>query len=163
MSAGIKLPHDQTVHNSLGLLAPAMRASLEAGLAECERLALNVKVYETYRTNELQRIYYARGRTVIPPKTIVTRAKDNLSSWHGHGLAIDIIHRVKLWDIPTAWFAAVNSVLKRYDLSWGGDWLDKDLPHWQWHLCPKSPTDEDKALLTGNGGIESVWRKYKAA
>src|SRR4051812_13450464 len=71
----------------LSFLAPAFRAAVEAAIAECnaQPLSLGATVHETYRSNELQRIYYARGRTVRPPKDTVTNASSNLYSWHGYG------------------------------------------------------------------------------
>src|SRR4029453_1991426 len=86
MSAG---SNDQaaTVSRDLNLLAPAVRAAGEAAIAECQARGLDAYVYEAYRSPELQAIYYARGRTVVPPTRPVTYAATNLQSWHGYGLA----------------------------------------------------------------------------
>ena len=50
------------------LLAPNFRAAVDAAIAECnnETNKLDAMVYETYRSNELQVVYFARGRTVRP-------------------------------------------------------------------------------------------------
>lgn len=100
----------------MNLLAPRFRAAVEAAIAECnnETNQLHAMVYETYRSNELQVVYYARGRTVIPPKGKVTNAMNNLYSWHGYGLAVDVIHRTKQWEAGDAWFAKVAAVFKRH-------------------------------------------------
>lgn len=164
MSAGLDLPAGAsalTVQRSLGLLAPAMRAALEAGLAECERRSLNVVVYETFRSDALQQFYYARGRTVKPPEYPVTNAPDNLASWHGYGLAVDVIHGVKRWSMPASWFRAVAAVLTRFNLDWGGEWSHPDYPHFQWGYCRPSPSQRARDLFAV-GGLEAVWREVGA-
>ena len=97
------------------LLAPLFRAAVDAAIAECNSPAnaLDAIVYETYRSNELQVVYYARGRTVRPPLTPVTNAMNNLYSWHGFGLAVDVIHRTKQWGPGDAWFVRVAEIFKR--------------------------------------------------
>lgn len=164
MSAGIDLPIGAgvlTVQRSLGLLAPKMREAVEAGVAECQRLALNVEVYETYRSDALQKVYYARGRTVRPPDYTVTNARSNLDSWHGLGLAIDVIHAKKRWSMPASWFRAVAAVLIRYNLDWGGEWSSPDYPHFQWGYCRRSPSQRARDLYA-RGGLEAVWREVGA-
>jgi peptidoglycan L-alanyl-D-glutamate endopeptidase CwlK len=159
--ARIAVPHDLLVHDSLGLLAPKMRERVEASIAECERLALQAVVYETYRTDELQRVYYARGRTVNPPATPVTNARTNLESWHGFGLAVDVIHRNKRWDMPASWFGVVAKVFKANGLDWGGDWHHPDLPHFQFGTLRASPSDHARELYR-TGRLEAVWREVGA-
>src|SRR5262245_14790440 len=63
-----------TVSRDLSLLAPTFRAAVEAAIAECQTRNLDAYVYEAYRSPELQAIYYARGRTVVPPTKPVTYA-----------------------------------------------------------------------------------------
>ena len=79
-------------------------------------------VYEGYRSRELQALYYQRGRTVIPPSRPVTYAPSNLHSWHGFGLAVDIVHRELFWKPPQGedWFRQVAAVFKTHDCNWGG-------------------------------------------
>jgi len=165
MSAGpadaIASYHAAKPTNDLGLLAPGFRAAVEAALAECDRLQLSAMVYETYRSNELQAVYYARGRTVRPPNETVTNAMSNLRSWHGYGLAVDVIHRTKQWDVGTDWFRAVAEVFKRHGCKWGGDWTSPDMPHFQWGLCRASPSDRAMELLK-TGGVWSVWEAVGA-
>lgn len=163
MSAGgvFALPADATIHASLGLLAPRFREAVENALAECDRLALNAVVYETYRTDALQKIYFARGRTVTPPEKPVTNARDNLSSWHGYGLAVDVIHRTREWDVPISWFRSVAKVFRAHDCDWGGEWKMQDLPHFQWAHMRRSPSQRARDLLA-SGGLEAVWREVRA-
>jgi hypothetical protein len=150
--------------NDPGLLAPAFRAAVDAAIAECNAApnGLNAMVYETYRSNELQQVYYARGRTVRPPASTVTNARSNLYSWHGYGLAVDVIHKTEGWE-PTrhGWFRAVSEIFKRHGCKWGGDWTSADPPHFQWGPCKASPSDRARELLRTQG-IESVWEAVGA-
>jgi hypothetical protein len=148
----------------LGLLAPAFRAAVQAALAECnkEGASLHAKVYETYRSNELQAVYYARGRTVRPPPKPVTNARTNLYSWHGYGLAVDVIHETELWSPRRGgWFHAVAEIFKRHGCKWGGDWTSPDPPHFQWARCKPSPSNVARELLRTRG-IEAVWEAVGA-
>lgn len=145
-------------------LAPRFRQAVEAAVAECRSLGLRVYVFETYRSPELQREYFARGRTVKPPERPVTNAASNLYSWHGYGLAVDVIEETHGWSPPTGerWFERVAEVFKRHGLKWGGDWRARDLPHFQWGRCKPSPSDRARELLA-EGGFERVWREVDAA
>lgn len=154
---GIKPTHDPT------LLAPAFRGAVEAAIAECNSSAnqLNAMVFETYRSNELQAIYFQRGRSVKPPTQTVTNAQSNMFSWHGYGLAVDVIHRTKEWNVPDDWFARVAVIFKRHGCKWGGDWKSRDLPHFQWGLCMASPSDRARELMR-TGGVLAVWEAVGA-
>ncbi|HEY4132099.1 MAG TPA: M15 family metallopeptidase, partial [Gemmatimonadaceae bacterium] len=115
----------------------------------------------TYRSPELQAAYYARGRTVTPPNQTVTNAQSNLFSWHGFGLAVDVIHEEKEWDVPESWFADVADCFRAAGCRWGGEWKMKDLPHFQWGLCKPSPSSEARTLIA-SGGMEAVWKAVGA-
>jgi hypothetical protein len=143
------------------LLAPLFRAAVERAIAECTTKGLQAKLYETYRSNELQSIYYARGRTVNPPPYTVTNAMNNLYSWHGYGLAVDVIHARDEWSPPAGWFPQVAQVFKRHGCKWGGDWTQKDLPHFQWGLCRPSPSDLARTLMRTRG-VYAVWEAVGA-
>jgi len=119
------------VSNDLTLLAPGFRAAVDAALAECEARGLDAFVYEGFRSAALQAVYYARGRTVIPPVRPVTNAASSLYSWHGYCLAVDVISREHRWDRPDTWFAAVAESFARAGCRWGGQWTQRDLPHFQ--------------------------------
>lgn len=146
------------------LLAPLFRIAVAAAITECNNAIhqLDAIVYETYRSNELQAIYYARGRTVRPPPSAVTNAMSNLYSWHGYGLAVDVIHRMKEWDAGDEWFHRVAEIFKRNGCKWGGDWRNPDLPHFQWGLCRASPSDLARTLLRTEG-VRAVWDAVGAA
>jgi len=145
------------------LLAPLFRAAVETAIAECNGPphSLNAMVYETYRSNELQVVYFARGRTVRPPTEVVTNAMTNLRSWHGYGLAVDVIHRDKKWGAGEAWFQNVAEIFKRHGCKWGGDWKQRDLPHFQWGFCKPSPSDAARELIR-TSGVLAVWQTVGA-
>ena len=141
-------------------LAPLFRQTVQAAIAECnDATGLNAMVYEAYRSQELQALYYARGRTIIPPTGKVTNAPTNRYSWHGYGLAVDVVHATKFWTPPggDAWFRDVAAVFARHGLNWGGDWTKPDLPHFQWGRCKPSPSDEARRLLDTQGQA-AVWQ-----
>jgi peptidoglycan L-alanyl-D-glutamate endopeptidase CwlK len=150
--------HGTSATNDRALLAPAFRRAVEAAIAECNDATnqLDAIVFETYRSTELQAIYFQRGRSVIPPTKPVTNAQSNLFSWHGYGLAVDVIHRTKHWDVADTWFEHVSVIFKKHGCKWGGDWTMRDLPHFQWGLCKASPSDRARELMR-TGGVLAVW------
>lgn len=167
MSAGVDLsPLDYRgaeATNDLNLLAPLFRRAVEAAIEECNSAHnLGACVFETYRSTELQAIYYTRGRTVRPPERPVTNAINNLYSWHGYGLAVDVIHSTERWSAGEAWFRQVSEIFKRHGCKWGGDWKVKDLPHFQWGLCRASPSDAARELMR-TGGVRAVWEAVGCA
>jgi peptidoglycan L-alanyl-D-glutamate endopeptidase CwlK len=162
MSAGNN-PSNPKPDADLSKLAPKFRAAVEKAIAACKDAGLQAMVYEGYRSLELQKIYYARGRTVIPPKSTVTNAPTNLYSWHGYGLAVDVVHETEFWNPPDGegWFRKVADVFKANSCSWGGDWTHPDTPHMQWGKCKPSPSDQARALLAQKG-LQEVWKAVGA-
>lgn len=151
------------VSRDLGKLAPRFRKKVEESIAACRAQGLDAKVFEAYRSNELQMLYYQRGRTIIPPTHTVTNAKTNLYSWHGYGLAVDVVHRTDFWKPAggEAWFRRVADIFKAHDCKWGGDWTRPDLPHMQWGRCRPSPSDMARLLLRTDG-LPAVWKAVGA-
>jgi len=149
-------------NNDLATLAPKFRDAVEKSIAECNAKGLDAIVYEAYRSQELQSLYYARGRSIVPPHSTVTNAQSNLFSWHGYGLAVDVISRSKDWDRPESWFASVAEIFRANGCRWGGEWKMKDLPHFQWGLCKPSPSDRARELIS-TVGMRSVWEAVGAA
>ena len=155
MSAGLTTSSAQP-SKDLHKLAPFFRIAVLKALADCHKDGLDAFVFEAYRSNELQKIYYARGRTVRPPEHTVTNAPDNLRSWHGYGLAVDVISQEKYWDKSMEWFADVAEHFKAHDCDWGGDWRRPDFPHFQWGTLKASPSDKARELIQETG-VRSVW------
>ena len=162
MSSGLN--GDEKPNKDLALLAPRFRTAVEAAIATCRNAGLDAFVYEGYRTPALQAIYYARGRTVIPPTRTVTNAPTNLFSWHGYSLAVDVISQSRFWEPAEGdrWFAKVAEIFKAHDCKWGGDWRNVDLPHFQWAHCRPSPSDYARHLIQTRG-IGAVWTVVGAA
>ncbi|MEO7085822.1 MAG: M15 family metallopeptidase [Gemmatimonadaceae bacterium] len=158
MSAGTS---SVQVMQTLDVLAPKFRDAVSKAIADCNANGLDAIVYESYRSQELQANYYARGRTVIPPHDTVTNAQSNLYSWHGYGLAVDVISRSKEWDQPESWFASIAEYFRAAGCRWGGEWKMKDLPHFQWAACKPSPSDTARSLLA-SGGMRAVWEAVGA-
>ena len=151
------------VNRDLDLLAPKFREAVKVAIAECNAAGYQAMVYEGYRTQELQAIYYARGRTVIPPTHTVTNAPTNLTSWHGYGLAVDVVHQTKYWEPEEGegWFRKVAEIFKKHGCKWGGDWNRPDTPHFQWGACKASPSDKARELIA-SGGVIAVWKAVGA-
>ena len=150
-----------TPSSDLDLLAPAFRQAVEAAIAECQTAKLDAMVYEAFRSQQLQEIYYARGRTVIPPPDTVTNAPTNLLSWHGYGLAVDVISKQHRWNRPRAWFAEVAAIFERHACKWGGHWTKPDNPHFQWGRCKPSPSPVARQLIH-EFGLRAVWKAVHA-
>lgn len=162
MSAGTHDPKLK-VSNDLTLLAPKFAQALLSALAACKAAGFDAMVYEACRSQELQALYYARGRTIIPPPKPVTNAPSCFQSWHGYGLAVDVVDRTKFWK-PVGgeqWFKKVAAIIKQHDCSWGGDWKHPDTPHFQWHLCKPSPSLEAQKLVLAQGRM-AVWKAVQA-
>jgi hypothetical protein len=140
----------------LMLLAPRFRSAVDAALIDCAARGLDAVVYEGYRSADTQAAYFRRGRTQIPPTKPVTNAQSNLQSWHGYGLAVDVISKAQAWNAGATWFAQVADVFKSHGCSWGGDWTDPDLPHFQWGHCKPSPSDIARQILATQG-MPAVW------
>lgn len=157
MSAG----HAPLVDRDVNKLAPGFRRAVLAAIASCNTQGLDAYVFEAYRSPELQALYYARGRTIIPPERPVTNARTNLQSWHGFGLGIDTISRSKGWEAGDGWFEAVAIEFELEGCRWGGRWKQRDLPHVQWGKCKPSPSDEARRLYAA-GGFAAVWRAVGA-
>lgn len=160
MSAGSNAGKAEVIRD-LNELAPRFKAAVEQAVEACGQAGLDAFVYETFRSPELQAAYFARGRTEIPPNATVTNALSNLHSWHGYGLAVDVISRKKGWDQPEEWFTKVAEHFRASGCRWGGEWKMKDLPHFQWGLCKPSPSP--RALeLHALGGKRAVWEAVSA-
>ena len=160
MSAGATdaalLPnHDLTV------LAPKFRVAVDRAIKACNERGLDAVVYEAYRSLQLQEAYYSRGRTQVPPASTVTNARSNLYSWHGYGLAVDVISRAHEWSVDAEWYGKVAECFRAEGCRWGGEWKMKDLPHFQWGPCKPSPSDRARQLYS-SGGMMAVWEAVGA-
>jgi hypothetical protein len=149
------------VDHDLTKLAPAFRLAIEAGLRDCLAEGLDAVVYEAMRSEELQYLYWCRGRTVRPPDKPVTNARSARYSWHGYGLAVDVISRQYGWDRSWTWWVQMAACFERHGCRWGGEWKSPDPPHLQWGRCKPSPSDRARELLA-TGGVRAVWQAVGA-
>ena len=158
-----------TPSRDLSLLAPGFRKAILAAIADCEAKGFPVKVNEAFRSQARQAQLFAQGRT--RPGDKVTNAPTSLTSWHGYGLAIDVIHlKLAYWphgkDKAAApknekWFRDISVIFKEHGCTWGGDWKNPDTPHMQWGRCTASPTDGSR-LVFRTKGVDAVWDALKA-
>ncbi len=157
------------VNRDPALLAPRFREAVAAALAECQHAPtkLDAVVYEGLRSTERQAWLYAEGRT--RPGKIVTNARTSLTSWHGYGLAVDVVHRTGYWapfgsdkKANEQWFQSVAEIFKHHGCQWGGDWTKPDTPHMQWGRCTASPTAGAMALMA-HQGVAAVWQSLGAS
>lgn len=157
--------------SDLAQLAPAFRRAVEAAIKACAEHspALEVKVHEGFRSSARQAWLYQQGRS--RPGPIVTRAPTSLTSWHGYGLAVDVVHRTQAyWPFGRGaadarknerWFADVAAIFKAHGCSWGGDWTRPDTPHMQWWRCTASPTQGARDLMR-TAGVHAIWKSLQA-
>lgn len=156
-----QVPSEVPVRRDLGLLAPFFRERVERVLLDLAG-GLPEWPFETLRTPERQAYLHGFGRTYDDGRGIVTNAATCWRTWHGYGLAIDIVEKsANPWDAPEGFWLALGQRGEVNGLVWGGRWTHPDRPHLQWAGCPVSPTLED-AVLAQEHGIEAVWQKYRA-
>ena len=113
--------------DELKYLRADVRVNCEKFLALCKEAGLNVRVTQTVRDDEYQRLLGAQGyaaKTATRPTFHSVKA----------GLAFDICKNVKghEYDDPS-FFACCGQIGKQVGFSWGGDWRSfPDRPHFQW-------------------------------
>lgn len=163
-------------------LAPKFRRAVDTAIAQCRAFrsdawpnGLDAMVYEAVRTDVVQQAYYALGRTVIPPVSRVTNAKSAMWSWHFFGLAVDVISESRGWKFGDSdhtdgdeleWIREVARIFKANGCDWGGDWPQRDYPHFQWGRLRASPSDRARELYSSGAthelGLITVWREVGA-
>lgn len=155
------VPVEIPVERSLALLAPRFAAALEQMLVALAGDRTEWP-FETVRTDARQTFLYGFGREYDDGRGKVTNAKSALYSWHGFGLAVDIVEKdATPWNAPISFWNAIGDAALAQKLTWGGRWARPDLPHVQWGKCPISPTEDDR-LLFHTKGMRAVWQKYDA-
>lgn len=152
---------ESLVCDSLDGCAPKFREAVEAAIAECHFAGLDAVVYESTRSDELQKLYYARGRTQIPPSYTVTNAPDAQHGWHFFGLSVDVISKTKRWNVTPEWRLSVTRIFTKHGLAAGQYWPHPDYPHYQFGACRRSPSNTARELYA-SGGLEAVWQAVGA-
>lgn len=150
-------------------LAPTFALAVRQFVADANAGGYDVLLNETFRCDALQQLYFAMGRSKAP---------NALYSWHGYGLAVDVISHERGWSVwpdwsvahqayvggDPSWWKPVVALAKSYGMHWGGDWVSfKDCPHFQHHVdgMHESPSDHARALFA-EGGVQAVWRAVGA-
>lgn len=151
------VPREPPVRQSLDGLAPQFRAAIARVLADVP----DAVVAESLRTKERCAWLYGFGREYDDGRGLVTHAT-YLTGWHPMGLAVDLIHRVHGWNATSGFWDALNDAACNHELTWGGAWKMKDLPHVQWGGMPATPQPSHHSAVL-MGGLESVWRYVGAA
>lgn len=148
--------------NDPACLAPIFRARSGVAIAEANAAGIDVVGFETCRSDELARLYFAHGASMSP---------DALHTWHHYGLARDVISRSREWSVypnqdgtggDPDWYRAVERIFKSHGLDWGGDWTHfKDWPHWQFGGLRATP--HDAITILQDQGLRAVWTTVGAA
>lgn len=108
---------------------------------ELARRKMPFKPFEMYRSNDRQ------ARLI---KQRVTKAGPGKSP-HNYGMAVDVVHAYKYWDLTRNQWDVVGAIGKevarkaKIKIEWGGDWKFYDPAHWElaeWRARVRSPLGE---------------------
>lgn len=157
-----KPPPEVPRDSSTDGLAPRFRAAIEAVVRDMRVAGYRPRVFETLRSDARQAYLYGFGREYDDGRGPVTKAPDTSRSWHGYGLAVDVVEDdATPWVAPQAFWQALGASAERHGCTWGGRWKVVDLPHLQWRQCRPSPSSV-AVRLRAEGGLVAVWRAVGA-
>ncbi len=155
------VPREVPVQRSSAGCAPAFVEAVERTLRRLEGGLLELP-FEWLRTAERQGFLYGFGRSYDDGRGRVTKAATQFNSWHGFGLAVDVVEKdATPWNAPMSFWENLGEAAEAEGLVWGGRWHSPDWPHLQWGHCPQSPTADDIATAR-DVGIQAVWETYGA-
>lgn len=139
-------------------LAPRFRAALYRALGTMRSAGFDPIISETTRSSERQAFLYGFGRDYDDGRGIVTNSRDAMHTWHGFGLAADVISRSAGWDAPTSFWDALRACAEDEGLVSGASWPTfADKPHVQWGAPMRRSPSSDAAALVQQGGMPAVW------
>ncbi|MCO4101739.1 MAG: M15 family metallopeptidase [Gemmatimonas sp.] len=165
-------PAEVPVQRSLDGLAPQFRAAVERVVARMRNDGHLPTVFETLRTEQRQSFIYGFGREYDDGRGIVTHSESAVDTWHGYGLAVDIICGVRLWGARPDFWASLGTACRAEGLVWGADWNNNgrtdderfvDRPHVQWGNGMRRSPSSRAVKLQADGGNEAVWQAVGAA
>jgi D-alanyl-D-alanine carboxypeptidase-like protein len=113
--------HSTVAVNDLSLLEPSFRAAIVALVTDALLTAagaVHLRPLETYRSAELQEIYYKRGATQLQHVGV-----------HHYGLACDlgiVLGGQVNWKTD---YSLLGHLAAKHGLVWGGDWGTPGQPH----------------------------------
>lgn len=167
-----KPPREVPVTSTTTLLAPRFRAAVQRVLDDMIAWGYTPMVFETHRTDERQAFLYGFGRDYDDGRGIVTHSATADDTWHGYGLAADIVDSMKLWGAPADFWHVLGCSARRHGLVWGGDWngdwssADErfvDRPHIQWGAPMRRSPSARAIQLRNTQGASAVWKEVGAA
>lgn len=137
-------------------LQPLAQQAAQLFLDECKKQGLNVLVTEYHRSQARQNYLYEQGRT--RPGSIVTWTKN---SNHTAGYAWDVCKNIKGQEYSDkAFFDKCGKIAKGLGIEWGGDWKQRDTPHFQissnWKAPVTTPNAPDWQVASLNNVIEKL-------
>ena len=162
MTAWGTIPPEPPRESSLDGCAPKLAAAVRAVEADMRGEGYDPTIFETLRTNARQNWLAGFGRRYDDGRGIITHAVTVWSSWHGFGLAADVISAAHQWDASPMFWAALGEAAARHGLVWGGSWRMKDLPHLQVGPPARTTPSPRAKQLYDQGGLEAVWREVGA-
>jgi hypothetical protein len=123
--------HSTKPVSDLNLLEPTFRRKVLAVISDAHGHGQEFRVLETYRSQELQAIYFKRGVTKLRNVGV-----------HHYGLATDLIRYVNGQpDWNSDGFSILGKLGHAHDLIWGGSW--KTFPDFG-HIQRVSVSDQGK-------------------
>lgn len=135
----------------MALLEPVTRQAVENILADAEAMGIPCMVFETYRSQELQRIYFQRGVTKLQKVGV-----------HHFGLAADIVKVVNgepSWDGD---FTFLRDLANKYNLISGIDWGQPGESHSFIDSChvQRITVDDQAKLFSGEWYPDADYNPY---
>jgi hypothetical protein len=100
------------------LLEPAMRAAVQAVIADAEAHGIKLMIFETYRSQERQVELFNQHASQLKKVGV-----------HHYGLACDIVKDVNGEPSWKGSFSFLQALAKAHGLIWGGDWGTPNVHH----------------------------------
>lgn len=164
-----KPPAEVPVQRSTAGLAPKFRRKVEAICARLVAKGHDPLIAETLRTDARQHYLFGFGRKWDDGRGVVTYSQTARDTWHGYGLAVDIVCRRRLWNATPEFWRDLGEAVNAEGMCWGNDWDGdgvpverdpdesfSDRPHVQWKPARRKPSDRAAELLRA-GGMPAVW------
>jgi len=156
-------PSEPRPQRDVECLAPKFRARVVAMLAALSAAGFDPVISESCRTQERQEWLYGFGRDWDDGRGVVTNAPNELHSWHGYGLAVDVISQQHGWEPSPRFWQQLGECARAEGLAWGGDWPKfPDRPHVQAGRPMRQAPSKRAAELLAVGGFEAVWKEVGA-
>jgi peptidoglycan L-alanyl-D-glutamate endopeptidase CwlK len=164
-----KPPAEVPRTTALDGLAPVFRAKVERVLEAMQSAGYDPVVFETLRTHARQQFLHGFGRAYDDGRGVVTHSADADETWHGFGLAVDVVSRSKLWGAPAEFWKKLHQCVRAEGCVSGADWDndgvmdDWDKPHFQLGSPMRRSPSPRAARLQAEGGNAAVWAEVGGA